>query len=58
MEYVAFDSHKRHTQCNVQDQEGKDLQNIRINHKKGTIGKFLEPFNPGTPAAVETFGNW
>lgn len=58
MEYIAFDSHKRYTQCNVQDQAGKDLKDIRINHKKGKVREFLESFNPGTPVAVETIGNW
>src|SRR4030043_65544 len=58
MELIAFDSHKRYTQCCVQNQKGHILAEQRINHVRGAIKTFLRPFSTNSPVAVETIGNW
>jgi len=34
------------------------LREQRINHTRGALRGFLEEFEPGSPVAVETIGNW
>jgi len=58
MQCIAFDSHKHYTWALVQDETGKVLREQRINHTRGALQSFLEAFEPGTPVAVETIGNW
>ena len=58
MQCIAFDSHKHYTWALVQDETGKVLREQRINHTRGALQSFLEGFEPGTPVAVETIGNW
>ena len=58
MEIIAFDSHKRYTLCSVEDGKGRILAEERIRHERGAIRKYLGKFNPGSPVAVETIGNW
>jgi len=58
MQCIAFDSHKHYTWALVQDKEGKVLREQRINHARGALRGFLEEFEPGSPVAVETIGNW
>jgi len=58
MQCIAFDSHKHYTWALVQDETGKVLREQRINHVRGALRGFLEGFEPGSPVAVETIGNW
>jgi len=58
MQCIAFDSHKHYTWALVQDEKGKVLREQRINHARGALQGFLEEFEPGSPVAVETIGNW
>ena len=58
MQCIAFDSHKHYTWALVQDEKGKVLREQRINHVRGALQGFLEEFEPGSPVAVETIGNW
>lgn len=58
MQYIAFDSHKRYTVASVEKKEGGILKEARINHERGAIHGFLSQFDPGSPVAVETIGNW
>jgi len=58
MEYIAFDSHKRYTFASVEEHTGNILQEGRIEHRRGAVKRFLAPWKPGTPVAVETVGNW
>jgi transposase len=58
MQCIAFDSHKHYTWALVQDEAGKVLREQRINHARGALQGFLEEFEPGSPVAVETIGNW
>jgi len=53
-----FDSHKHYTWALVQDETGKVLREQRVNHTQGALRDFLEECEPGSPAAVETIGNW
>ncbi|MHC4520470.1 MAG: IS110 family RNA-guided transposase [Planctomycetota bacterium] len=58
MEMIAMDCHKRYSLASVQSPEGRRLREERIEHRRGTIRAFLEPYSPGCPVAVETIGNW
>ncbi len=58
MHNIAFDSHKRYTHCCVEDEEGMILEEYRIEHRRGEIAKALSQYEPGSPVAVETIGNW
>jgi transposase len=58
MHYIAFDSHKHYTVASIEKPEEKSAKEFRIEHGRGTIEKFLSNFDPGSPVAVETIGNW
>ncbi len=58
MQYIAFDAHKHYTWALVQDEKGKVMAEQRIDHVRGALSGFLETFEPGSPVAVETIGNW
>ena len=58
MQCIAFDSHKHYTWALVQDETGMVLREQRIDHARGALRGFLEEFEPGSPVAVETIGNW
>jgi transposase len=58
MEYIAFDSHKRYTLASVQKQSGGQLCEARVEHERSSIKQFLSRWEPGSPVAVETIGNW
>ena len=58
MQYIAFDAHKHYTWALVQDEKGKVMAEQRIDHIRGALSGFLEKFEPGSPVAVETIGNW
>jgi transposase len=58
MSIIAFDSHKRYTFARVENANGKNPKEFRIEHRRGNIRKFLCSQQPGTPVAVETIGNW
>ena len=58
MQCIAFDSHKHYTWALVETEKGKLVREQRIDHAKGALQGFLEEFEPGSPVAVETIGNW
>lgn len=58
MQYIAFDAHKRYTVASVERATGGILQEVRLEHQRGTIRHFLARWDPGSPVAVETVGNW
>ena len=58
MQYIAFDSHKRYTFASVERPKGERLREARIDHERGAIHQFLCQWEPGSPVAVETVGNW
>lgn len=58
MNYIAFDSHKAYTLACVERPEGGIIVEQRIDHEHGAIRQFLSSFDPGSPVAVETIGNW
>ncbi|NOZ19639.1 MAG: IS110 family transposase [Planctomycetes bacterium] len=55
---IAFDSHKCYTLALVEDEEGRIIDESRIEHERGAIREYLESFPDGTPVAVETIGTW
>lgn len=58
MSIIAFDSHKRYTWARVEDENGKIIQECRIEHRRGNIVDFLRRQEPGSTVVVETIGNW
>lgn len=58
MYYIAFDSHKHYTLASIERPEERTPKEFRIEHERGTIGKFLSSLDSGSPVAVETMGNW
>ncbi|MCK5584634.1 transposase, partial [Candidatus Bipolaricaulota bacterium] len=58
MQCIAFDSHKHYTWALVETEKGKLVREQRIDHARGALAEFLEEFEPGSPVAVETIGNW
>lgn len=58
MEYVALDVHKHYTWARVENDKGDKLYECKLAHARGNIANFTKKWNPGTPVAVETVGNW
>jgi transposase len=58
MSIIAFDSHKYYTFARVEDEDGRNVQECRIEHQRGNIVAFLRRQQPGSAVAVETIGNW
>ncbi len=58
METIAFDSHKRYRHYLVEDGQGQEVAEGRLEHVRGEMSRFLSRFTPGSPVAVETIGNW
>jgi transposase len=55
---IAFDSHKRYTLCSVAGNDGRVLEEARIEHERGAIAEYLSRYGVGEAVAVETIGNW
>jgi len=55
---IAFDSHKYYTFARVENENGENPQEFRIEHRRGSIAGFLSSQQPGSPVAIETIGNW
>src|SRR4029453_4677587 len=58
MEYIAFDAHKHYTLASVARADGRLVREQRLSHERGALQQFLARCEPGSPAAVETIGNW
>jgi transposase len=58
MPIIAFDSHKHYTQVCVENDSGDRLTEGKVRHRRGVFTAFLSGYEPGTPVAVETIGNW
>jgi transposase len=58
MSIIAFDSHKHYTFARVENENGENPQEFRIEHRRGSIVGFLSSQQPGSPVAIETIGNW
>ncbi len=56
--FIAFDSHKRYTLVEFEDNETGRTRQFRVNHAQGAIRHCLEGCTAGTPVAVEATGNW
>jgi transposase len=57
-EYIAFDSHKRYTIMERENQQTCVARQRRIEHAPGAICGALRDCEPGTPVAIEATGNW
>lgn len=55
---IAFDSHKRYTLCSVAADDGRILDEVRLEHERGAIAAYLSQYPSGQAVAVETIGNW
>jgi transposase len=58
MSIIAFDSHKRYTFARVENDNGEDPREFRIEHRRGNITAFLSHYQSGNAVAIETIGNW
>jgi transposase len=58
MSIIAFDSHKRYTWARIEDEDGNNVQECRIEHRRGNIAGFLLQQEGGSAVALETIGNW
>jgi len=58
MEYIAMDAHKQYSLVSVEHPAGGVIRETRLEHRRGEIKKFLAQWDPGSPVAVETTGNW
>jgi len=58
MSIIAFDSHKIYTWARIEDENGNNVHECRIEHQRGNIVGFLSRQQPGSVVAVETIGNW
>jgi transposase len=57
-EYIAFDSHKRYTWVDRQEQGTGKHSGHRFEHAPGAVRDYLSGCQPGTAVAVEATGNW
>jgi transposase len=57
-EYIAFDSHKRYTWVDREDQATGKSRGHRLEHAPGAVRNYLHGCEPGTAVAVEATGNW
>jgi transposase len=57
-EYIAFDSHKRYTIMEQENQQTSVARQRRIEHAPGAIRQALRACEAGTAVAVEATGNW
>jgi transposase len=58
MQYIALDAHKRYSFASVESADGSKRSEARVEHEPGSIHRFLERLERGSPVAVETVGNW
>jgi len=58
MQYIAFDSHKKYTFVSVANPDGGIQKEGRLEHRRGAVTQGLAAWDPGSPVAVETIGNW
>lgn len=58
MKIIAFDSHKRYSQADVEDKNGNRLSEQKIYHRRDNIRDFLTSWDEGSPVAVESIGSW
>lgn len=57
-EYIAFDSHKHYTLAESEDGAGGEPRQVRIEHERGAIRRWLHGHVQGSDVAVEAIGNW
>lgn len=55
---ISLDTHKHYSLGGAETLNGDRDPEERIEHRRGAIRDFLLRFEPGSPVAVETSGNW
>jgi len=55
---IGCDAHKSFSQFAIYEEISKKLKQVRVEHKSGAICDMLSQFPEGTPAALESIGNW
>jgi len=58
MEYIALDAHKHYSFASIESVDGRSRREARVEHEPGSIQRFLQQFDRGSPVALETVGNW
>jgi transposase len=58
MQMISLDTHKRYSLAGVETSDGERIVEERIEHRRGAIRDFLLRFEPGSPVALETSGNY
>jgi transposase len=58
MEYIALDAHKHYSFASIESADGARRIEARVEHEPGSIHRFLQQFERGSPVALETVGNW
>jgi hypothetical protein len=51
---IAFDSHKHYTFARVENENGENPQEFRIEHRRGSIAGFLSSQQPGSGLSSRT----
>jgi len=57
-EYISFDSHRKYTLAEREDEGSGEASQERIEHCRGAIGAYLSDVESGTSVAVEALGSW
>lgn len=57
-EYIAFDSHKHYTLAEREDARTCRTRQVRIEHERGAIRRYLRGCESGADVAVEATGTW
>jgi transposase len=58
MHIISLDTHKHYSLARVETSSGELVVEQRIEHRKGAIKRFIKRFDPGSPVAIETSGNY
>ena len=58
MHIISLDTHKHYSLARVETPGGELVVEQRIEHCRGAIRRFLKRFDPGSPVAIETSGNY
>jgi hypothetical protein len=55
---IGYDAHKQHSQFAVYEKHSEKFRRVRVPPAPEAICNFLVEFPEGTPAALESIGNW
>jgi hypothetical protein len=58
MEYIALDAHGAYNFASIERSEDGSITEAQIPRRPGAIAEFLGAYQPGSPVARESVGNW